>query len=37
MTRKSKREIARQLEEIEDGPPGEYLLLDNLSELLSYN
>lgn len=37
MTRKSKREIARELDEIEDGPPGDYPLLDTLSNLLSHD
>jgi hypothetical protein len=36
MTRKSKREIEQQLEEIEEGPPGDYPHLDNLSLFFGY-
>jgi len=36
MTRKSKREIAKALDDIEDGPPGEYPTLNTISELLGY-
>ncbi|MDL0123634.1 MULTISPECIES: hypothetical protein [Halobacterium] len=37
MTRKSKREIARQPDQIENGTPSEYPKLDTLAELLSYD
>jgi len=37
VTRKSKREIARVVEDMEDGPPGEYPTLDTLAELLAYD
>lgn len=37
MTRKSKREIARKLEDIEDGPPGEYPKLDTIVLLLKHD
>jgi len=36
MPRKSKREIEATLEDIEEGPPGDYPHLDNLALLLGY-
>lgn len=37
MTRKSKREIERELDKMDTTPAGEYPQLDTLAEVLSYD